>query len=90
MCQGGLHEGFLHSPAPPSHKSSLLCILPVALFLILYCLQDLEIWLSKEEVANGYTLVSRSGKSLQEVHVTTAMSRNDMKTLLSDVLRRTM
>lgn len=67
-----------------------LWILPVELMFPSYGLKDLELWLSKEEIANGYTIVSRAGKSLQEVHVTTTMSRNDMKTLLADVLRRTM
>lgn len=49
--------------------------------------QDLEVWLSREEISQGYTIVSRAGRSLQEVHVTTAMSRDEMKTRLADILR---
>ncbi|GMH38199.1 hypothetical protein BSKO_06083 [Bryopsis sp. KO-2023] len=51
--------------------------------------QDLEVWLSREEVSQGYTIVSRAGRSLQEVHVTTAMSRDEMKTRLADLLKKT-
>ncbi len=41
--------------------------------------QDLELWLTNDKVADGYNLVARAGRQVQEVHVKTAMARDDIK-----------
>ena len=41
--------------------------------------QDLELWLTNDPVADGYNLVARAGRAVQEVHVVTALQRDDIK-----------
>jgi predicted RNA-binding protein with RPS1 domain len=41
--------------------------------------QDLELWLTNDKVADGYNLVARAGRQVQEVHVKTALLRDDIK-----------
>jgi len=41
--------------------------------------QDLELWLTNDPVADGYNLVARAGRAVQEVHVVTALQRDAIK-----------
>ena len=41
--------------------------------------QDLELWISKEVVKDGYNLVVRTGRLVQEIHVTTDLPSVGMK-----------
>ena len=50
--------------------------------------QDLELWISREVVADGYTLVARSGRLVQEIHVTTAMGPDEIRGAVTRVLSR--
>ena len=50
--------------------------------------QDLELWLSKEVVEDGFNLVARAGKLVQEVHVVTKLSSDEMKDAIQRVLLR--
>jgi predicted RNA-binding protein with RPS1 domain len=50
--------------------------------------QDLELWISRETVSDGFNLVARAGRNVQEIHVTTAMSGQDMRTVVQRVLKR--
>eukprot|EP00879_Flechtneria_rotunda_P022133 GHRR01023354.1.p2 GENE.GHRR01023354.1~~GHRR01023354.1.p2 ORF type:complete len:167 (+),score=48.25 GHRR01023354.1:875-1375(+) len=48
--------------------------------------QDVELYLTKQSTDNGFTLVARMGKMLQELLVDTALSKDDMKKALTRVL----
>ena len=50
--------------------------------------KDLELYLTKEEVEGGYTLVARYGRVLQELVVRTKLDRDTMKKALTRVLSR--
>ncbi|KAK9805682.1 hypothetical protein WJX72_011770 [[Myrmecia] bisecta] len=50
--------------------------------------QDLELWLSRDAVEDGYNLVARAGRILQEIHVETDMSNDTMKATIQRVLKR--
>jgi hypothetical protein len=50
--------------------------------------QDLELWISREVVADGYTLVARSGRLVQEIHVTTDMAPDEIRGAVTRVLSR--
>lgn len=50
--------------------------------------QDLELWISREAVADGFNLVARTGKVLLEIHVVTDMSADEMRAAVQDVLKR--
>ena len=50
--------------------------------------QDLELWMSKEAVQDGHNLVVRTGRLVQEIHVTTQMPGASMKEAVQRVLRR--
>lgn len=52
------------------------------------CAQDLELWISKEVVEDGYNLVARAGRTVQEVHVTTELPLDQMKAAVQRVLKR--
>ncbi len=52
------------------------------------CLQDLELWISKEPVEGGYNLVARAGRTVQEVLVSTQLPLDGMKEAMQRVLRR--
>jgi predicted RNA-binding protein with RPS1 domain len=41
--------------------------------------QDLELWLTNDPVTDGYNLVARAGRAVQEVHVVTSLARDDIK-----------
>lgn len=49
--------------------------------------QDLELWITKEIVEDGYNLAVRAGKMVQEVHVCTTMSPEEMRATVTRVLR---
>ena len=49
--------------------------------------QDLELWITKEIVDDGYNLAVRAGRMVQEVHVATAMSPEQMRSTVQRVLR---
>ena len=50
--------------------------------------QDLELWMSKEVVEDGYNVVVRAGRLVQEIHVVTALDAEDMKAAVQRVLRK--
>jgi len=50
--------------------------------------QDLEVWISKAVVADGFALVARSGRLAQEIHVTTSLPRDAMKQAVTRVLSK--
>lgn len=51
-------------------------------------LQDLELWISKEVVEDGFNLVARAGRVVQEVHVVTCMTKDQMTDAVQRVLKR--
>ncbi|GAB4814294.1 hypothetical protein N2152v2_001340 [Parachlorella kessleri] len=50
--------------------------------------QDLELWLTKEEVPGGFNLVARAGRVVQEIHVSTQLDKEAMKQTVQRVLGR--
>ena len=50
--------------------------------------QDLELWMTNQKVEDGYNLVARAGKLVQEVHVSTRLTRDEMKRAIQRVLKR--
>lgn len=50
--------------------------------------QDLELWISKEGVADGFSLVARAGRVAQEINVITDMSAAEMRAAVQRVLKR--
>lgn len=50
--------------------------------------QDLELWMTREEVTDGFNLVARAGRVVQEIHVTTGMPAREMKAAVQRVLQR--
>ena len=50
--------------------------------------QDLELWISKESVADGFSLVARAGRIAQEIYVATDMSAGEMRAAVQRVLKR--
>lgn len=50
--------------------------------------QDLELWISKEAVADGFSLVARAGRVVQEINVVTGMSAGEMRAAVARVLKR--
>lgn len=51
-------------------------------------LQDLELWISKEVLDDGYNLVTRAGRTVQELKVTTKLPLEEMKSAIQRVLQR--
>lgn len=52
-------------------------------------MQDLELYLTKEEEMDGIlTVVARCGRMLQRLHITTSLSKDDMKKAITRVLIR--
>ena len=41
--------------------------------------QDLELWLTNAVVADGYNLLARAGRQVQEIHVVTGLNRDSIK-----------
>lgn len=50
--------------------------------------QDLELWMSKEAVTDGFNLVARAGRVVQEIHVRTDMDADSMRGAVQRVLKR--
>lgn len=50
--------------------------------------QDLEVYLTRKEVTDGYDIVARFGRVFRELHVSTALSRDEMKQSLTTVLQQ--
>ena len=50
--------------------------------------QDLELWISKDAVADGFSLVARAGRVAQEINVVTDMSAGEMRAAVQRVLKR--
>ena len=48
--------------------------------------QDLELWMSKEQMTDGYNLIARAGRVVQEIHVRTTMDVSAMKQTVQRVL----
>ena len=48
--------------------------------------QDLELWMSKEQMTDGYNLIARAGRVVQEIHVRTTMDASAMKQTVQRVL----
>lgn len=51
-------------------------------------LQDLELWIAKERLEDGYNLITRAGRTVQELKVTTDVPLDAMKSAVQAVLRR--
>ena len=49
--------------------------------------QDLEVWMSREVVADGFILVARAGRFVQEVHVTTTLEAGEVRAMVARVLK---
>ena len=41
--------------------------------------QDLELWLTNANVEDGYNLLARAGRQVQEIHVVTELTRDAIK-----------
>jgi predicted RNA-binding protein with RPS1 domain len=50
--------------------------------------QDLELWMSKEQLSDGYNLIARAGRVVQEIHVRTAIDSDAMKQTVQRVLSK--
>lgn len=50
--------------------------------------QDLELWITRESVEDGFNLLARAGRTVQEIHVSTEMSRPEMKETIQQLLKR--
>eukprot|EP00884_Botryococcus_braunii_P011796 jgi/Botrbrau1/20617/Bobra.113_1s0043.1 len=48
--------------------------------------QDLELWISREEVEGGYALVARAGRLVQEIRVSSDLSRDEMKKVVQQIV----
>ena len=55
---------------------------------LLISLQDLELWISKEVLEDGFVLVTRAGRTVQELKVTTSVTIDEMKSAVQKVLQR--
>ncbi len=52
--------------------------------------QDVELYLTRKEVNDGFNVVARIGKQLRELHISTDLSRDEMKATLRRVIKRVM
>ena len=50
--------------------------------------QDLELWMSKESLTDGYNLIARAGRVVQEIHVRTGIDAESMKQTVQRVLAK--
>lgn len=50
--------------------------------------QDLELWMSKEQLSDGYNLIARAGRVVQEIHVRTGIDSDSMKQTVQRVLAK--
>ena len=49
--------------------------------------QDLELWMTTDEVQDGYTLVARAGRLVQEVHVRSKLPREAVRRLVVEATK---
>ena len=49
--------------------------------------QDLEIWISTSELDNGYGLVLRAGRLVQEITITSSLSKEELREMTQKVLK---
>lgn len=49
--------------------------------------QDLELWISRFSVEDGYNLVARAERTVQELHVTTQLPPEEMRNIVQTVLK---
>lgn len=58
-------------------------------YLKISCLQELEVFMSKEVVeGGGYLVLARQGTTLHELKVTTDLSRDEMKAMIQTLMQR--
>ena len=50
--------------------------------------QDLEIWLSPAQAEDGFMLVARTGRLVQEIKVNTSLSKDKLKGVTQVVLKQ--
>ena len=50
--------------------------------------QDLELWISREAVTDGFNLVARAERMVQELHVTTQLSAPEMRNVVQEILQQ--
>ena len=48
--------------------------------------QDLELWMTNDKVTDGYQLVARAGRQVQELHLRCGLDRDAVKRLILDVI----
>ena len=60
----------------------------LSLSLVVLSVQDLELWLSREVIPDGHLLITRAGKTVQELQIKTSLSAPEMKSAVQRVLRR--
>lgn len=46
--------------------------------------QRMELYLTTEKVDDGFNIIIREGRNIQEAHVSTTLSRDEMKQILSN------
>lgn len=49
--------------------------------------QDLELWISRFSVEDGYNLVARAERTVQELHVVTKLPPEEMRNIVQTVLK---
>lgn len=49
--------------------------------------QDLEVWMSTEEVEGGYMLIARAGRLVQEIRIQTQLQKEDIRDTIEAVLK---
>lgn len=50
--------------------------------------QDLEVWMSTTEVEGGFALIARAGRLLQEIRVTTKLTKDELRGITQKVLKQ--
>lgn len=49
--------------------------------------QDLEIWISTSDMVDGYGLVLRAGRLVQEISIKSSMSKEDLREMTQRILK---
>ena len=50
--------------------------------------QDMELWVSKEQVDEHWTVIARSGPNVQELAVYGSLDRDELKSAIDTVLQK--
>ncbi len=50
--------------------------------------QDMELWISTSDMPDGYGLVIRSGRLVQEITVKTEMSKEELREMTQRILKK--